>query len=98
MKDNGEMLIRGKDGKIQKPEFDQFGQPFIRNAKGEKVYVNKNQPVSMKVLTNENGEPYIVDKNGKRVVVKTDKNGNQYVIGENGQKVLIAPSTEKKQS
>lgn len=41
MKDNGEMLVRGKDGKIQKPEFDAFGQPFVRNAKGEKVYLNK---------------------------------------------------------
>jgi hypothetical protein len=85
MNEKGEIYIKDKNGKVKMAEVDQFGQPFVRNAKGEKVYLNKNAPPpSFNIQTNDKGEKFIIDKNGKQVLVKTDKDGNTYVIGDNG--------------
>jgi hypothetical protein len=43
------------------------------------VYVNPpsaSNPVKMEILTAPNGDKFIMDKNGKRMLVKTDTNGN----------------------
>ena len=33
---------------------------------------------------NEKGEKFIIDKTGKKLLVKIDKDGNSYIVGEGG--------------
>lgn len=68
----------------------------MRNANGERVYLNKNAPPpAFNIQVNDKGERFIVDKKGNRVLVKKDKDGNDYVIGENGQKVVISQAPKE---
>ena len=38
----------------------------------------------------EEGNPVVLDKNGKPMKIEKDSNGNSYIINEKGEKVIIS--------